>query len=662
MKRLTTIRLLGVILSCSCLSGSAIADGLRAWGSNDAHQVSDLPAGTDYVAIAAGDAHALALRRDGTIAAWGQNSYGQCNVPLATYSAISAGAGFSLAIRADGSIAAWGADTHKQVSSVPSGSGYLSVKGGKSFAVALKRDGSVIAWGNDAYGQISLAPTEPNFTAIAAGDAHVVALRSDGTLASWGNPAATTGMPTSETFTAIAAGGNQCLAIRSDGSIAWWGNDRYGYGLANVPAGTDFVSVAAGYLHALALKKDGSVVGWGAGKNASGHPNWGQANPPEATDYVSIACGLYFSLALTSNAPRMLLADDFDDNSMSSSWRSVGDDLMTCRMEERSKRLELAAAAGTGRLSAFCLSNGWGLDAAKDFSFCVDYHYILSATEDGGIAVLLATNDSDVHAGYLEFGAGACVSYPYFWHEAVDGTTRRSSYVRRSQESGSLYVSYDAQRNELYLSAAGYGREKAMVTTTMFAQGNGSGQVVFVGLGGCSDREVIDSGKAYLDSFRLDSGTLVVTRRTNVYRFWSPITGRHFYTTSEDEKNVLVNEYSNTWTFEGVAFQTATAASLPGLAPVHTFRAQNGQAQFYTISEREKDGILRDYAYAYRYDGVAFYAYPKGQQPSETRPVHRFASLTDSGHFYTADENEANLLQDNYPQVFAYEGIAFYAW
>ena len=661
MKRLTTTVLLGVILSYSCLNGSVLAEGLRAWGSDNDRQVNSLPAGTDYIAIAAGDGYALALKRDGTVVAWGQNGHGQCNVPLGAYSAIGAGADFSLALRIDGSIAVWGADAHKQVSNAPSGSDFASVDGGKSFAVALRRDGSIVAWGDDTHGQVSQVPTEPNFTAITAGDAHVVALRSDGTLASWGNPAATAGMPTNGTFTAIAAGGNHCLALRNDGSIAWWGHDRYGYGLANVPEGNDFVGVAAGYLHALALKTDGSVVGWGAGKDASGHPNWGQADPPEATDYVSIACGLYFSLALTSVAPRVVLSDDFDDNSLSGSWRLAGDDLAGCRMEETGKRLELTAAPGTGRLSAFCLSNGWGLDATKDFSFCVDYHYILSAQQEGGVAVLLAANDSDVYAGYLEFGAGACASYPYFWHEAMDDTVRRSSYVRRLQESGSLYVSYDATRNELCLSAAGYGKEKALVIMTMPAWDSGSGQVVFVGLGGGSDREPIDSGNAYLDNFRLDSGALTVTCLTNVYRFWSPVTGRHFYTASENEKTVLVNDYSKTWTFEGVAFRLATSASLPGLAPVHAFRSMDGQAQFYTISEREKDRILGDYAHVYRYDGVAFYAYPQGQQPLEARPVHRFVSLAGHGHLYTADESEVSTLRDSYSQAFAYDGIAFYA-
>jgi alpha-tubulin suppressor-like RCC1 family protein len=36
---------------------------------------------SNVVAIATGDYHSLALRRDGTIIAWGLDTYGQCDIP-----------------------------------------------------------------------------------------------------------------------------------------------------------------------------------------------------------------------------------------------------------------------------------------------------------------------------------------------------------------------------------------------------------------------------------------------------------------------------------------------------------------------------------------------------------------------------------------------------
>ncbi|HBZ97883.1 MAG TPA: permease, partial [Phycisphaerales bacterium] len=47
-----------------------------AWGRDNNGQ-STPPTGDDFVAIAAGDQFGLALRSDGTIAAWGRNNAGQ---------------------------------------------------------------------------------------------------------------------------------------------------------------------------------------------------------------------------------------------------------------------------------------------------------------------------------------------------------------------------------------------------------------------------------------------------------------------------------------------------------------------------------------------------------------------------------------------------------
>ncbi len=81
-----------------------------AWGDNDQGQAT-VPAGlTDVIAIAAGDFHSLALKRDGTVVAWGSNAYGQLNVPagLCDVTAIVAGRFHSLALKRDGSVVSWG--------------------------------------------------------------------------------------------------------------------------------------------------------------------------------------------------------------------------------------------------------------------------------------------------------------------------------------------------------------------------------------------------------------------------------------------------------------------------------------------------------------------------------------------------------------------------
>jgi alpha-tubulin suppressor-like RCC1 family protein len=66
---------------------------VTAWGGNGAGQTT-IPAGlsNNVTAIAAGGNHSVALKSDGTVTAWGDNSYAQLNAPgLNMVTAIAAG-------------------------------------------------------------------------------------------------------------------------------------------------------------------------------------------------------------------------------------------------------------------------------------------------------------------------------------------------------------------------------------------------------------------------------------------------------------------------------------------------------------------------------------------------------------------------------------------
>ncbi len=106
---------------------------------------------SNVVAIAAGDSHSLALRCDGTMAAWGSNLSGQTDVPagLTNVVAIAAGNMHSLALRADGTVVAWGAGSvvdqragQYGQSLVPGGLGNaVGIAGGRAFSLALVGNG-----------------------------------------------------------------------------------------------------------------------------------------------------------------------------------------------------------------------------------------------------------------------------------------------------------------------------------------------------------------------------------------------------------------------------------------------------------------------------------------------------------------------------------------
>jgi alpha-tubulin suppressor-like RCC1 family protein len=140
------------------------------------------------MAIAAGGSHAVALRTDGTVRAWGSNSSGQTNVSadLGPVTAISAGSAHTVALRTDGVVRAWGNNGNGQTN-VPSDLGLVTaIAAGDFHTVALCTDGTVRAWGYNGYGQTNIPIDLGPATAIAAGGSHTVALRLDGTGRAWG--------------------------------------------------------------------------------------------------------------------------------------------------------------------------------------------------------------------------------------------------------------------------------------------------------------------------------------------------------------------------------------------------------------------------------------------------------------------------------------------
>jgi alpha-tubulin suppressor-like RCC1 family protein len=156
--------------------------------SNVPVQVSSL---SGVVAIAGGDSgYSLALKNDGTVWAWGNNDSGQLgngnntasNVPvqvrgpgnsdfLANITAISAGSGHALALKNDATVWAWGLNTFDQLgngttanSNVPvqvqgpGGAGFLggitAISGGGNHSITVSTDGTVWDWGWNDHGQL----------------------------------------------------------------------------------------------------------------------------------------------------------------------------------------------------------------------------------------------------------------------------------------------------------------------------------------------------------------------------------------------------------------------------------------------------------------------------------------------------------------------------
>ena len=148
-----------------------------------------------------------------------------------------------------------------------------------------------------------------------------------------------------------------------------------------------------------------------------------------------------------------------------------------------------------------------------------------------------------------------------------------------------------------------------------------------------------------------------------VHRFWDAQKDRHYYTLNKLEIEMINLYRGRQWKDEGAVFYVYSCDQHPAdTRPVYQLSSQALESRFYTIEEAEKDKLIREYAQVWRYEGVAWYAYPEGRQPAEARPVFRFWSDTLRTHFYTIDEREKDWLIRDYPQIWRYEGVVWYAY
>lgn len=147
----------------------------------------------DVVALSGGNAHMLALTRDGKIWAWGDNEDGALGVRivrglgdtayqlpariegLPKITAISAGYDFSLALDSEGKVWSWGGNTYgalgvsgdaeesrvvpKPVQGIDKA---VSVHGGHYHGFAVLADGKVLGWGSNQPDFIQIVPKKPS--------------------------------------------------------------------------------------------------------------------------------------------------------------------------------------------------------------------------------------------------------------------------------------------------------------------------------------------------------------------------------------------------------------------------------------------------------------------------------------------------------------------
>jgi alpha-tubulin suppressor-like RCC1 family protein len=297
---------------------------VSCWGDNGAGQLGDgLPydSGTrvaqalvaqnvagmsDAIAIASGVGHSCAVRRGGTVACWGVNSFGQLgdgtrqrsSAPVAVSGvtgaiAIAAGTSFTCAVIDDGTVQCWGANYSGQLGDdskvdrataapVRGLTGAIAVATAEHHACAIVKGGNVQCWGKNTEGQLGNGSTMDSLVPT---------------------PLASL----TDIVQAVAASRFTC-ALQRSGQVHCWGANtlgQLGTGIPNAspnpsPAVTgvsDAIGIWVGYEHACAVRRSGQVACWGAagdGQVGSGSvPD--DASIPKPTTVIGLSGALAVS-------------------------------------------------------------------------------------------------------------------------------------------------------------------------------------------------------------------------------------------------------------------------------------------------------------------------------------------------------------------------------
>lgn len=241
---------------------------LIAWGSGGSYIP---PSATNVMKVVAGPSHVVALRRDGKAVTWAIGT-GVTTVSAEDAVDVAAGGGHSLALRADGTVFAWGDNTYGQCS-VPVGlTNVIAISAAWRHSVALLQDLSVAWWGQVPATRSALG----EFVAVVAGSGinqfsptnYTLAIRPDGTLAVWGGsylnwPSESWGNEASNVVN-VVAGYNYGLGLRNDGTVFGWGQPGSVGKMPLPEQATNIIALAGSSSHAIALKGTGAPLLLGA--------------------------------------------------------------------------------------------------------------------------------------------------------------------------------------------------------------------------------------------------------------------------------------------------------------------------------------------------------------------------------------------------------------
>lgn len=351
-------------------TGGQLADNV---GNSTSSPIQTISGGINWNRISAGNQHSGAIKIDGTLWCWGTNSSGQLGdntitikrspVQTVTFGSnwkqVSVGVSHTAAIKTDGTLWCWGDNSNgvlgnntatarsSPVQTAAYGNNWKQVSAGANNTAAIKTDGTLWCWGSNLNGQIgnntSIATNRSspiqtvtfatNWKQVSCGNSHIAAIKTDGTCWSWGDnssgqlgdntrtsrssPVQTVAFGTN--WKQISCGNSFTGAIKLDGTLWLWGANASGQLGDNTTAaksspvqtisyGTNWRQVSCSIFgtSSSAIKTDGTLWNWGLGTSGQLGDNTltSKSSPVQTktygTNWKQVSSGSAYTAAVTN--------------------------------------------------------------------------------------------------------------------------------------------------------------------------------------------------------------------------------------------------------------------------------------------------------------------------------------------------------------------------
>jgi alpha-tubulin suppressor-like RCC1 family protein len=289
-----------------------------AWGNNSYGQ-SDVPkwAQSGAKAVNKGESCSYVIKAEGNVVAWGNDDEGKCTIPMVAQGDLvkvwNYPSYYTMALKNNGDMVTWrwrpNLSTRVSTVSVSKSTGCIDVDTHFYTDIRLTSNGNISANRIGGLGVPSPANVpagiQGNIVAVAAGYDHFLVVKGNGSVMAFNTSSNIVECPasTQSDVVAVAVGRGHSVALKSNGTVVAWGNNSMGQ--CNINGLTNVVAIDAGGFnhtgHSLVLKSSGEVVAWGK-YNVGANPGMSVYVPETAkSGVVAISTRESHSLALKAD-------------------------------------------------------------------------------------------------------------------------------------------------------------------------------------------------------------------------------------------------------------------------------------------------------------------------------------------------------------------------